>query len=234
MNFQSRCEIYGRLRAVVGVNGLSNNYFSALHCNIRSLNANFDNFSEMLHQLNHEFSIIGLTETKIRTDSFYTLNIDLTGYKLLSQPSLSNAGGVGLYINENLSFHLRSDISQSTADYETLWIEVQSEIHENILCGVVYRHPRSNATSFINYINDTLEKISHENKTCTLLGGFNLNLLNFETHLDTDEFINVLSSYLYSPHIIKPTRITYHSATLIDNIFLNSLSHHTISGNQIL
>jgi len=57
--------------------------------------------------------------------------------------------------------------------------------------------------------------------------------LNFETHVDTHEFINTLSSYFYSPHIIKPTRITYHSATLIDNIFLNSLSHHTISGNLI-
>ena len=33
------------------------------------------------------------------------------------------------------------------------------------------------------------------------------------------------------PQIIQPTRITDHTATLIDNIFINSLDYHTISGN---
>ena len=32
---------------------------------------------------------------------------------------------------------------------------------------------------------------------------------------------------------LQPTRITDHSATLIDNIFFNSLEHFTISGNLI-
>lgn len=35
------------------------------------------------------------------------------------------------------------------------------------------------------------------------------------------------------PQILKPTRITYHSATLIDNIFFNSLEHYAISGNIV-
>ena len=187
----------------------------------------------MLHRLNHGLSIIGLTEIKIEIDSLYTLNTEIPGYKFISQPSLSNAGGVGLYINENLSFLLRSELSQSTSEYESNWIEVQSNLHENMPFVVFYRHPRGNASRFLNYINDTLEVINNENKTCTLLGDFNLNLLNFETHLDTREFINIFSSYFYSLDIIKPTRITYHSATLIDNIFVNSLAHHTISGNLV-
>ena len=32
---------------------------------------------------------------------------------------------------------------------------------------------------------------------------------------------------------MKPTRITYHTATLIDNIFFNSIDFHTISGNVV-
>ena len=31
----------------------------------------------------------------------------------------------------------------------------------------------------------------------------------------------------------KPTRITEHSTTLIDNIFFNSLEYHTVSGNLV-
>ena len=45
--------------------------------------------------------------------------------------------------------------------------------------------------------------------------------------------MNTMSSYFFTPHILKPTRITHHSATLIDNIFFNSLNYHTISGNLI-
>ena len=64
-----------------------------------------------------------------------------------------------------------------------------------------------------------------------VLGDFNLNLLNIDSHSDTYEFLNTLGSYFFCPHILHPTRITDHIATLIDNIFRNSVSHHTISGN---
>jgi len=42
----------------------------------------------------------------------------------------------------------------------------------------------------------------------------------------------LVSSY-FQPQILQPSRITDHSATLIDNIFFNSLEHFTISGNLI-
>ena len=37
------------------------------------------------------------------------------------------------------------------------------------------------------------------------------------------DFLNMMTANNYIPHIIYPTRITNHSATLIDNIFV----HHT-------
>ena len=42
-----------------------------------------------------------------------------------------------------------------------------------------------------------------------------------------------MTSNFFEPHIVKPTRITDHSATLIDNIFFNSIDFPTISGNLI-
>ena len=65
------------------------------------------------------------------------------------------------------------------------------------------------------------------------MGDSIINLLNFDTHSTTDEFLNILNSYLFNPHILQPTRITHHSATLTDNIFFNSIVLHTISGNII-
>ena len=44
----------------------SGNYFSVIHSNIRSMNANFDGLMQMLADVNHYFSLIGLTETKYK------------------------------------------------------------------------------------------------------------------------------------------------------------------------
>ena len=53
--------------------------FSALHCNIRSLTANYDNMLTMLSDLNFSFSLIGLSETKIKSDKNNLLNISIPG-----------------------------------------------------------------------------------------------------------------------------------------------------------
>lgn len=209
----------------------SHNYFSALHCNVRSLNANVDHLHDLLHQLSHNFSLIGISETKINSSSQNFSNINIPDYKFISQPSLSNAGGVGFYVNDSLNFILRNDLSTISPDFQSLWIEIPTHLHNNIICGVVYRHPHSDTQSFLSYLDNILDKINNENKYCMLMGDFNLNLLNYETHLDTNAFLDILASYFFTPHIIQPTRITDHSATLIDNIFFNSVSHHTISGN---
>jgi hypothetical protein len=110
----------------------SNKHFSALHCNIRSLAANFDNF-HMLHELYFPFSIVGLTEIKIKVDQEFDSNITLPGYVFTSQPSNSNAGGVGFYIRENLKFIIRSNDNVTTNDFEALWVEIDNESQSNII-----------------------------------------------------------------------------------------------------
>jgi len=61
------------------------NSFSALNCNIRSLSANFDNLVNLLSELAFTFSLIGLTETKIKLNQDPIVNITLSGYHYLSQ-----------------------------------------------------------------------------------------------------------------------------------------------------
>ena len=85
----------------------------------------------------------------------------------------------------------------------------------------------------MTHISTVFEKIHHENKYCVILGDFNLDLLKFESHSGTNDFLNTLLLSYFQPQILQLTRITDHSATLIDNIFFNSLKHFTISGNLI-
>ena len=54
------------------------------------------------------------------------------------------------------------------------------------------------------------------------MGYFNIDLLDYESHHLTEEYINTMNSLSFQPMITKPTRITDHSATLIDHFFFNS------------
>ena len=70
-----------------------------------------------------------------------------------------------------------------------------------------------------NYLNQLLENISKEQKSIFLLGDFNVNLLNYNEHNQTNEFLDSLASKSFVPLILQPTRKTSHSNTLIENMF---------------
>ena len=65
------------------------------------------------------------------------------------------------------------------------------------------------------------------------MGDFNVNLLNYEFHNYTNDFINTMISHYLLPYILHPTRVTDHSTTVIGNIFSNNTSYESISGNII-
>ena len=77
-----------------------------------------------------------------------------------------------------------------------------------------------------------MNKFSKENKKKIYISGdFNFNLLKFSKHEDTANFFNKMSSNLFIPHIIVPTKINTGNDTLIDNMFSNQYNPDTISGN---
>ena len=82
-----------------------------------------------------------------------------------------------------------------------------------------------------NYLNNLLEKTSKEQKSIFLLEDFNVNLLNYNEHNETNEFLDSLASNSFISLILQPTRITSHSDTFIDNIFSNAIDPDIISGD---
>ena len=65
------------------------------------------------------------------------------------------------------------------------------------------------------------------------MGDFNINLYNYCSHTETNDFINLMVSNYLLPHILHPTRVTDHSATSIDNISSNNCELDTLSGNLL-
>ena len=119
-------------------NSLIKKSFSAFHCNIRSLAANYESLVTLLHYLVHTFSVIGVSETKVKMDLGQIINTEILGYHFISQPTLTNAGGVGFYIQDTIHHTKRDDLSITEQEHETLWIEIDNKHQRNIICGLIY------------------------------------------------------------------------------------------------
>ena len=140
---------------------------------------------------------------------------------------------MSIYVRDHISFIERPDLNQFDNSIESIFIEVnkdQLNTTKNILIGVIYRPPNQDMDIFNEKISEMLETIRKEEKFCYLLGDCNINILNYESHRLTGDFVDLLSSYSFLPLITHPTRITASSATLIDYIFTNhieNLDHST-------
>ena len=141
--------------------------------------------------------------------------------------------GTLLYIHNYLSYKPRNNLCiYKGTELETSFIEISNPERSNIIIGSIYRHPNMDLDEFNdNYLNTLLDKISKENKSVFLLGEFHVDLLKFDKHAPTNEFLDSLSSHMFLPHIVQPTRISTTSKTLIDNIFSNIHTPTSVSGN---
>ena len=119
----------------------------------------------------------------------------------------------------------------SSPSNESLFIEIRRPLSKNIIIGVIYRPSDSNVNDFVQNFNSLLANIGKENKLSYLLGDFDLNLMNYRPHSITGEFVDVTYyANLFVPSIVRPTRITSYSTSLIDNIFANSFCNNIVSG----
>ena len=84
------------------------------------------------------------------------------------------------------------------------------------------RPPSSDHNTFLLEIQQLLSNPILQNKHCLLMGDFNVDLLKWnEENFAQDFFFYSLLSHSFIALITRPTRLSSHSCTLIDNIFSN-------------
>jgi len=193
--------------------------FTILNANVRSLSKNFDRLRECIKTTNHDFTVIGLSETHLRDKPHDYFN--LPGYKMeYINRSVKDKGGVCIYINNKVQYKLRNDLCKANSNYECCFIEIIRKNAKNILVGVIYR-AFTPIDNFISDVDHIFNKINNENKITYLMGDFNIDLLKDDTDRQTHDYLNFIYSHSLIPTIYKPTRITSTTATIIDNILTN-------------
>ena len=162
-------------------------------------------------------------------------NAKLTGY---NEPFVSNTltskGGVAIFA-KTPSATERTDLKIQDVEFEGIWIEIPNSRSKNTIVGCLYRHPHNNNTeSFFDYLNKCLAQLNKENKEVYISGDFNLDLLKYENKPIIRDFYNLMTSNGYLPLITQPTRLRDNSQSLIDNIFTNTFTHESYSGNILI
>ena len=113
---------------------------------------------------------------------------------------------------------------------EGLFIEIDKHVFDTtsaLVMGIIYRMPNSWIDIFNDRLNDILNIIHRKRKVCYFLGNLNIDLLKYEEHRPTSEFLDLIYSYNVLLLISKPTRITSNTATLIDHILTNNFQYHS-------
>jgi hypothetical protein len=196
-----------------------------IHINCRSIKKNFRELVTLVDLLSRPLSIIAVTETWLNPQNEDTYSIP--GYKFISSSHAEKlGGGVGIFINTDFSYKLRPDLNRMTSYIECLFIEILQQSKPNVLVGCVYRPPNTDLDLFNSEILLLSSKTDSGKKKIVLLAGdFNLDLIKEGQHAPTAEFLNNLASYSFLPVIHNPTRVSDSSATLLDNIFVNTCQY---------
>ena len=200
----------------------SQSIFSMLHLNIRSINKHFDELQILLDNQNkQQISVIGLTETWLSFD--VNLPYALNGYEFIVNNRVNRTGGgVAFYLSEKFEFNVCDELNVMNEIVETLFVEICIPQSKNIIIGIVYRPPSSSSKDFLNCMTNLLKSPLFINKSIFIMGDFNIDLIRNDD-ITSQEFLEMFLSASFLPLISKPTRVTNHSATLLDNIFSNSV-----------
>ena len=210
--------------------------FTVLSLNTQSLPAKFTDITLFIDELrthNCYVDVINFQETWI-TDNTYFADFNISGYTMYVQPATcSTHSGLITYIKTYLQSTKLIDFThQNPQTWEGMFIEIEN-LNKTVIIGNIYRPPRESnheISQFIDELNITIQNRKLRNKNFILSGDFNINLLKLNEKQVYANYFDMLTTNSLLPNITHPTRITRTSATLIDNIFSNTLGDNVKSG----
>ncbi len=116
--------------------------------------------------------------------------------------------------NSNLKFQ---EGPCTCCEIESIFIDF-TFLNKNFTVGGIYRHPNGNLIHFTSNLDKLLENLPKK-RSIIIAGDMNIDLLKYQNENNLN-YITTFMSHRFLPYIITPTRITSHSATCIDLIFL--------------
>ena len=123
----------------------------------------------------------------------------MSTYSYEYTPTESSKGRKLLYIDKNLRYRSRSDLTlYKSKEIESFFMENIESKKKDTIIGCIYKHPNFSVGEFTNdFLEPLLEKPSFEKKEVILMAYFNINLLNCNIDKNTSNFVDTLYSHAF-------------------------------------
>ena len=125
-----------------------------------------------------------ITETsQKKSNNGFLSNVEIEGFNSYAIASNTSKGGSLLYVNNKYKNREGTDLSIQNDLFEAIWVEIINVGRRNAICFSLYRHPNeinSEYETLIEYLDDSLEKISSKGKDISICGDFNSDWLKAE------------------------------------------------------
>ena len=197
--------------------------------NICSVPKNFDEFVVDPHVLS--FGVIGLCETRLTKGIEQLYRIEK--YDQHCNSRNTHGGGVLLYVSTEYQSTILADLTCMKPALECVFVKCKINWMKTII-GMVYRPPNSCVSDFMVDVTGLLSKISTDYRDFKvhIAGDYNFDLFKMADCPHLVEYYVLFTSYNLFPAVLRPTRVTNSTATLIDQIWTNNISL-VISSGQI-
>lgn len=194
--------------------------------NISSIPLHFDSCLHQCIDVCHtRFDIIAFCETRLNDAISSIYSID--GYASYFSNRSTTAGGLAIFVNSNFDVRTPSNLCSRLPYIEYLFLEITKP--RKFLVGMIYRPPNSSIDDFITTLTDIIITTITYGIPVYIMGDLNINILNYSDN-NSQLLVNLFHSYGFFSTINKPTRVTSHSATLIDHIWTNNVDNYIHSG----
>ena len=140
-------------------------------------------------------------------------------------------GGTTILVHDSVRLERVLDVPFSDS-FESTSIFVKYKAN-SISVSEVYRPLNSNDNLFLEGLQLLLGKTA-ESKLQLICGDFNYDLIKLHQHKPTSNFLSKMLDNQLAPYVLKPTRITHKTSTLIDNIFVKSLSDKLVKNSFVI
>ena len=221
-----------------------NNDLRIMSLNIRSLCKHIHLIREDISHF-QKFDILSFNEACCNPDRLPNGTDDLLieGFHppIIQAPHRKSlkGGGLAIYVSTRICEQQDIKIIDILGDneihsFENIFVNIVTNnlaSKKSYIIGNIYRSPSSKISAFLDEFEQLLTKLNkHNHKHIILAGDFNIDIKNFNTDPNCQNLINLTSSNGFSQIISSPTRITDHSATLIDHIYTNQIHNTSSSG----
>jgi hypothetical protein len=213
----------------------SGHTYRALHLNIQGLASKYDNLLLFLDNIRTSgimFDFLLLCETFLSSTNDRLFNIP--GYVMFNNNrARGKGGGVAIYVHDRFQATICETVTLNIdSDFETIFVRIV-ENNVSLMIGEIYRTPSSNAKQSIERYNDILGALL--DFKCDVIIGTdqNFDYARIETSNNTKCLLNNFISAGFLPVITLPTRRTYNTATIIDNIYIKCQNSKGIKSGVI-